>query len=108
MVSFAHPCAWRLLAFCAACAASAPLARAQDLRSPHEKADQICANHGPGFLAGSGPGHCVKVLERMRVEPGGRRNLSSFDAPMVYAPQQDAPLRARVRLNGGFGGSAQR
>ncbi len=106
MVSTTRLSAWFLVVVGAACVAGAPMANAQELRGLREKNHKICASYGPGFAAGDGAGHCVKVLERMRIEPSGRRSLSDFDPPMVYAPLQEEPLRGRVRVNGGFRGVA--
>ena len=96
----------RLLAL-AVCALGAPLAMAQDLQNPRDKANQICASYGPGFVAGPGTGHCVKVQERLRIEPHGRR--AAVEEPgMAFFSFQDAPLRDRLRLNGGFGNASVR
>ncbi len=111
MISTARSCRYRLLAV-AACAlgaplAGVPLAMAQDLQNPRDKANQICASYGQGFVAGPGPGHCVKVQERLRVEPHARRAALDEPGTGFYAAQ-DAPMRDRLRLNGGFGGASVR
>ena len=106
MISSARSCRYRLLAL-AVCAFAAPAAMAQDLQNPRDKANQICASYGPGFVAGPGPGHCVKVQERLRVEPHARR--AALDEPgMGFSSFQDAPMRDRLRLNGGFGSASAR
>ena len=106
MISTARSCCYRLLAL-AACAAGAQMAAGQELLAPRGKANQICASYGPGFVAGSGPGHCVKLQERLRVEPHARR-AALDERPTILSPVQDAPLRDRVRLNGGFGAAVAR
>ena len=106
MVSMTRSCRYRLLAL-AACAFGAPAAMAQNLQNPRDKANQICASYGQGFVAGPGPGHCVKVQERLRVEPHARR--ATLEEPgMGFSSFQDAPLRDRLRLNGGFGNASVR
>jgi len=106
MVSMTRSCRYRLLVL-AACAFGAPAAMAQDLQNPRDKANQICASYGQGFVAGPGPGHCVKVQERLRVEPHARR--AALEEPgMNFSSFQDAPLRDRLRLNGGFGNASVR
>ena len=111
MISTARSCRYRLLAL-AACALGAPLAgvsltMAQDLQNPRDKANQICASYGQGFVAGPGPGHCVKVQERLRVAPSARHIAS--DEPMQgFVSIQDAPLRDRLRVTGGFGSASVR
>ena len=67
------------------------------------RADALCASYGQGFVAGNAPGQCVKVEERLRIQPNARRGLSSSDFPTAFAPFEDGPMRAHVRLNGGFG-----
>ena len=83
------------------------VARAQDLQAPRDKANRICASYGQGFVAGPTPGHCVKVEERLRVAPAARHtHLDESAGGFVSA--QDAPLRDRLRVNGGFGGGTIR
>ena len=116
MISTARSCRYRLLAL-AACAlgaplagvslAGVPLAMAQELQNPRDRANQICASYGQGFVAGPGPGHCVKVQERLRVEPHARRAALDEPGTGFYAVQ-DAPMRDRLRLNGGFGSASVR
>ena len=68
------------------------------------RADQLCASYGQGFVAGDAPGQCVKVHERLRIDPNARRSMSGGDEmPTAFAPIEDGPMRAHVRLNGGFG-----
>ena len=106
MISSARSCRYRLLAL-AACAFAAPPAMAQDLQNPRDKANRICASYGQGFVAGPGPGQCVKVQERLRVEPHARR--AALDEPGTgFSSFQDAPMRDRLRLNGGFGSASAR
>ncbi len=73
--------------------------------SPRERADRVCAEFGPDFVAGDAPGHCVRVEQRLRVERNARRDMSPWDAPPAFAPLDSAAgaLPARLRLNGGFG-----
>jgi hypothetical protein len=68
-------------------------------------AEKLCDSYGPGFVPAGVPGNCVKVQERLRVEPQARRALGPFDAPPAFAPfpPQGASLPAHLRLNGGFG-----
>jgi hypothetical protein len=106
MIQTARSLCYRLLAL-AACAAGAHAAQAQDLQDPRNKANQICATYGPGFVAGRAPGHCVKVQERLRVEPNARR-AALDEAPPQFSSYQDAPMRDRLRLNGGFGAANAR
>jgi hypothetical protein len=106
MISTTRSCRYRLLAL-AACAVVAPMAMAQDLQNPRDRANQICATYGQGFVAGPGPGHCVKVQERLRVEPHARR-AALEDPGTGFSSFQDAPMRDRLRLNGGFGSAAAR
>ena len=106
MISTARSCRYRLLAL-AAFAAGTTLANGQELQNPRDKANQICASYGPGFIAGSGPGHCVKVQERLRVEPRARHMTLDDSAPNLSS-FQEAPLRDRLRVNGGFGNAAVR
>jgi hypothetical protein len=74
-------------------------------RTRQTPAEKLCDSYGPGFVPAGAPGNCVKVQERLRVEPQARRGLGPFDAPAAFAPlpTQTAPLPAHLRLNGGFG-----
>ena len=77
-------------------------------RTPAEK---LCDSYGAGFVPAGAPGNCVKVQERLRVEPQSRRALSPFDGASAFAPlpmQDDGALPAHLRLNGGFGESGLR
>ena len=106
MISTTRSCRYRLLTL-AAFAFGTPAVLAQDLQNPRDKANQICASYGQGFVAGAGTGHCVKVQERLRVDPHGRR--AALEEPgMGFFSFQDAPLRDRLRLNGGFGNASVR
>ncbi len=87
-------------------ALGAQTAASQELFGAREKANQICASYGPGFVAGSAPGQCVRVQERLRVEPHARRAALDEYAP-VYSSASDGPMRDRLRLNGGFGATAR-
>ncbi len=102
--TFRHYC------FClaqAACVVAAPMTMAQELQDPRDKANRICASYGQGFVAGPAPGNCVKVSERLRVAPSARR--AGSDEPMQgFVSVQDAPLRDRLRITGGFGGASIR
>jgi hypothetical protein len=90
--------------------ASAP--RASDGVGPQRtSADRLCDSYGPGFVPSGTAGNCVKVKERLRVEPHGRRGLSPLDNGSAYAPlplQDEGALPAHLRLNGGFGGAGLR
>ena len=108
MVKVARPYAFGFLALGFACAGGLEAARAQELADPRDKADRLCASYGRGFVAGRAPGHCVTVQERLRVEPHRRQVMSETYGAPVFAPAQDAPLRNRLRLNGGFGTAAIR
>ena len=87
--------------------AGAAVAGAQELQNPRDKASRICASYGQGFVAGAAPGHCVKVEERLRVAPPARHTRLEETAG-GFVSVQDAPLRDRLRVNGGFGGSTIR
>jgi len=108
MVHVARPYAFGFLALGLACAGGLQAARAQELADPRDKANRLCASYGRGFVAGHAPGHCVKVQERLRVEPDRRHGMSEPNLGPVFAPAQDAPMRNRLRLNGGFGTAAIR
>ncbi len=97
---------YRLLTL-AACLIGAPLAMAQELQDPRDKANRICASYGHGFVAGHMPGHCVKVQERLRVAPSARHSRLEEPTQGFFA-SQDAPLRDRLRVNGGFGNTTIR
>ena len=114
MQSMPRFCRHSLLALTAACmcvgvglSVGADGARAQELHDPRDKANRICASYGQGFVAGPIPGHCVKVEERLRVAPEARH--TRLDEPAGgFVSAQDAPMRDRLRVNGGFGGSTIR
>jgi hypothetical protein len=48
------------------------------------------------------------VQERLRVEPNRPQAMFEQNAAPVFSPAQDAPLRNRLRLNGGFGTASMR
>jgi len=103
-------CRHSLLALAAACMGvglDADGAQAQELQAPRDKANRICASYGQGFVAGPTPGHCVKVEERLRVAPAARHTRLDESAG-GFVSAQDAPLRDRLRVNGGFGGGTIR
>jgi len=108
MVKVARPYSFGFLALGFACAGGLQTARAQELADPRDKADRLCASYGRGFVAGHAPGHCVTVQERLRVEPDRHRVMSNQDPAPMFSATQDAPLRNRLRLNGGFGTAAIR
>ena len=108
MVHVARPYAYGFLALGLACAGGLQAARAQELADPRDKANRLCASYGRGFVAGHAPGHCVKVQERLRVEPNRPQAMVGQGAAPVFSSVQDAPLRNRLRLNGGFGTAAVR
>ena len=108
MVHVARPYAFGFLALGLACAGGLQAARAQELADPRDKANRLCASYGRGFVAGHAPGHCVKVQERLRVEPNRPQAPVSQEAAPVFSSVQDAPLRNRLRLNGGFGTASVR
>ena len=81
----------------------APALAGESVRNGREKADRLCESYGAGFVSGDAPGHCVKVEERLRVDPNGRRGMSGWESPTAFAPIEDGPLRAHVRITGGFG-----
>jgi hypothetical protein len=85
-------------------------AAAESLRGTHQSPASLCASYGPGFVPGEAPGQCIKVEERLRVEPHARRALSPLDAPSAFAPLavQEGTLPAHLRLNGGFGANGLR
>jgi hypothetical protein len=84
------------------CCSLCPAAAGED--PERARADQLCASYGQGFVAGHAPGQCVKVQERLRIDPNGHRGLpGGEDMPTAFAPIEDGPLPARLRLNGGFG-----
>lgn len=66
---------------------------------------QTCASCGPGFIPGSAPGYCIKVQERLRVQPDARRAMSPFAESYGFESMRspDGTVPAHVRLNGGFG-----
>ena len=107
MVHVARPYAFGFLALGLACAGGLQAARAQELADPRDKANRLCASFGRGFVAGHAPDHCVKVQERLRVEPHARR-AALEDPGTGFSSFQDAPMRDRLRLNGGFGSAAAR
>ena len=92
--------------------ASSGSAFAVDATHPHRTpAEKLCDSYGPGFVPAGAPGNCVKVQERLRVEPHGRRGLSPLDGAAAFAPlpmQDEGTLPAHLRLNGGFGESGLR
>ena len=108
MIKVARPYAFGVFALGFACAGGWQAAMGQEFADPRDKANRLCASYGRDFVAGHGPGHCVKVQERLRVEPDRHRLMSEQDAAPVFAPAQDSPLRNRLRLNGGFGAAAMR
>ena len=108
MIKVSRPAALRLLALGLACAGGVGTAVAEDFADPRNRANRLCESYGRGFVAGHAPGHCVKVQERLRVEPNRPQALVSQEAAPVFSPAQDAPLRNRLRLNGGFGTASVR
>jgi len=108
MIKVARPYAFGFFALGFACAGGLQAAMAQEFADPRDKANRLCASYGRDFVAGHGPGHCVKVQERLRVEPHRRQVLSEQEAAPLFSVTQDAPLRNRLRLNGGFGTAAIR
>jgi hypothetical protein len=91
--------------FVAGVFAAAPVLAEEGLR-PRMAGDAICAGFGPGYVPAGAPGHCIKVQERLRVEPHSRRGLSPLDGGAAYAPMpyaEDGAMPAHLRLNGGFG-----
>lgn len=106
MQSLPWTCRFSLLTL-AALAIGASVAKAQELRDPRDKANRICASYGQGLVAGPAPGHCVKVRERLRIAPFARHTRLE-DTAGSFVSIQDAPLRDRLRVNGGFGGAAIR
>ena len=108
MIKVSRPYALRLLALGLACAGGVGTAVAEDFADPRNRANRLCESYGRGFVAGHAPGHCVKVQERLRVEPHRRQVLSEQEAAPLFSATQDAPLRNRLRLNGGFGTAAIR
>ena len=108
MIKVARPYAFGFFALGFACAGGLQAAMAQEFADPRDKANRLCASYGRDFVAGHGPGHCVKVQERLRVEPNRPQALVSQEAAPVFSPAQDAPLRNRLRLNGGFGTASVR
>ena len=108
MVKVARPYAFGFFALGFACAGGLQAALAQDISDPRDRANRLCASYGRGFVAGDAPGHCVKVQERLRVELERHHPMPYQDAAPVFAPAQDAPMRNRLRLNGGFGTAAIR
>ena len=73
---------------------------------PREQADRLCASYGPGFVAGHAPGQCVKVEQRLRVEPNAPRPASGVVPPSAFAPMSDQPAKPQLRINGGFGAAS--
>ena len=108
MIKVSRPNALRLLALGLACAGGLRTAVAEDFADPRNRANRLCESYGRGFVAGHAPGHCVKVQERLRVEPNRPQALVSQEAAPVFSSVQDAPLRNRLRLNGGFGTASVR
>lgn len=108
MIKVSRPYALRLLALGLACAGGVRMAVADDFADPRIRANRLCESYGRGFVAGHAPGHCVKVQERLRVEPNRPHAMFEPNAAPVFSPAQDAPLRNRLRLNGGFGTAAMR
>jgi hypothetical protein len=108
MAPVVRPYAIGFLALGFACAGGWRAAIAEDFANPRARANRLCESYGRGFMAGDAPGHCVKVQERLRVEPDHRHVMADPYAAPVFAPVQDAPLRNRLRLNGGFGPAAAR
>ena len=98
-----RPTACLLAATAALWAGAAMAAETGRVRqSPDQK---LCDSYGPGFVPAGAPGNCVKVQERLRVEPQARRGLGPFDGPTAFAPfpQQGGHFPAHLRLNGDFG-----
>lgn len=90
----------------AAITASASAGLAGEGASSRTTAEKLCDSYGPGFVPSGAPGTCVKVQERLRVEPHARRALSPLDGGSAFAPlpmRDDGALPAHLRLNGGFG-----
>jgi hypothetical protein len=108
MAPVVRPYAIGFLALGFACACGWRTAIAEDFADPRARANRLCESYGRGFMAGDAPGHCVKVQERLRVEPNRPQALVSQEAAPVFSPAQDAPLRNRLRLNGGFGTASVR
>ncbi len=106
MALVVRPYAFVLLALSFAFMGAWRTAIAEDFADPRARANRLCESYGRGFIAGDAPGHCVKVQERLRVEPDHRHVMSDPYGAPVFAPVQDAPLRNRLRLNGGFGPAA--
>ena len=108
MIKVSWPYGLRLLALGLACAGGVRSAIAEDFLDPRNRATRLCESYGRGFVAGHAPGHCVKVQERLRVEPNRPQALVRQEAAPVFSSVQDAPLRNRLRLNGGFGAASIR
>jgi hypothetical protein len=68
--------------------------------------EQDCPPFGQGAIAGPRQGPCFKVEERLRVDPQSRRGLSPWELPpsMLTGADEDGPMPAHLRLNGGYGG----
>lgn len=75
--------------------------------SAAESGDKSCGGEKPANARAEAD--CARVEERLRVDPGARRDISPWGASGAFAPRPgDGAMPARLRLDGGYGLNAPR
>ena len=72
--------------------------------TPMASAQTPCEQHGASSLFYGPSGPCGRVVDRLRVDPRARRDMSPWGAPRGYAPFPDeGAMPAHQRLDGAYG-----
>ncbi len=73
------------------------------------RAETACGEPGASSLFYGPSGPCGRVLDRLRVDPRARRDMSAWGVPRGFAPFPDeGAMPAHQRLDGAYGHNAPR